>query len=77
MRSSSSGNTIGFVKDENRLNVALTRAKFALYVVGNFQVLKVSPLKLCSVFDALLSYSSPFHAGYLNPPSANYPPAYY
>lgn len=35
---------IGFVADAQRLNVALTRAKFALYIVGNFDVLQANPM---------------------------------
>ena len=33
--------SIGFLTDANRLNVALTRAKYGLYIVGNFKTLQV------------------------------------
>jgi senataxin len=35
----SSGGSIGFLKDKERINVALTRAKIALWIVGNFDYL--------------------------------------
>ncbi|GBG26048.1 Regulator of nonsense transcripts 1-like [Hondaea fermentalgiana] len=36
--------SIGFVKDARRLNVAVTRAKFCLIVIGQDRTLRVSPL---------------------------------
>ena len=35
-------NSIGFLSDERRMNVALTRAKRSLWVVGNSDVLKAN-----------------------------------
>lgn len=37
-------NPNNFLQSEQRLNVALTRAKQALYIVGNYTLFKVSPL---------------------------------
>ena len=37
-------NSIGFLEDCRRVNVALTRAKFSLWIVGNEEVLKKSEL---------------------------------
>jgi senataxin len=39
VRTNNSG--IGFLQDIRRLNVAITRAKYALYIVGNAETLKV------------------------------------
>ena len=39
VRSNSDGNA-GFLQEENRVCVALSRAKWALYVVGNFEMLR-------------------------------------
>ena len=49
--SSNNGGSIGFLSDEKRLNVALTRAKFSLYIVGNLDTLKVG------IFKYLFMYS--------------------
>ncbi|KAI5954459.1 hypothetical protein KGF54_002234 [Candida jiufengensis] len=37
---SNTKNNIGFLKDERRLNVALTRAKYGMVIVGDFKCLK-------------------------------------
>lgn len=39
VRSNSDGN-IGFLRDQNRVCVSLSRAKWGLYVIGNFQMLR-------------------------------------
>ncbi|XP_060601702.1 uncharacterized protein LOC132754965 [Ruditapes philippinarum] len=41
VRANQSG-TIGFVGDRKRMNVSLTRAKYAMYLVGRFESLEVS-----------------------------------
>lgn len=35
----SRGNQLGFLEDQRRLNVSITRAKFALIIIGNFETL--------------------------------------
>ncbi|KAI9094369.1 hypothetical protein DFS34DRAFT_247146 [Phlyctochytrium arcticum] len=43
VRSNEEGN-IGFLNDQRRLNVAITRAKHSLYVIGNDKTLKSNPM---------------------------------
>ena len=42
VRAKSSTGTIGFVGNRNRMNVSLTRAKYALYVIAHFDSLQRS-----------------------------------
>ncbi|KAK0053500.1 helicase senataxin [Biomphalaria pfeifferi] len=44
VRAQSSPTTIGFISDKRRMNVALTRAKDAMYVLGHFDTLRVNDL---------------------------------
>lgn len=46
-------NSIGFLSDERRMNVALTRAKRSLWIVGDSDVLKANPVwkKLVDHYD--------------------------
>lgn len=64
-------NNIGFLKTENRVNVALSRAKMAMYCVGNFDSFcRNSPLwraiiqktKDLKAFSNTLEVSCPYHS---------------
>ena len=48
---------IGFLADPQRLNVALTRAKFSLFIVGNFSILQKSEMWRKMLNDAKMRRS--------------------
>lgn len=52
-----SGGEIGFLADDNRLNVACTRAKHLLYMIGDFSTLHRSRF-LRSIYDHVLECSA-------------------
>lgn len=52
-----SGDTIGFLQDENRMNVMLTRSKNALYIIGNFTQLAEQNSSWAALLDNAKSRS--------------------
>ena len=46
------GRTVGFLEDVRRLNVAITRAKYSLWIVGHARVLSQSETWAQLIFEA-------------------------
>lgn len=57
VRSNESGN-VGFLKSENRICVALSRAKYGFYIMGNMDNLCNSGNLWKQIKDTLINYNS-------------------
>jgi senataxin len=50
-------NSVGFLSDERRMNVGLTRARESLWILGNFETLKMGNAWNALLNDAILRKS--------------------
>lgn len=69
----SKSNSIGFVADVRRMNVALTRAKHSLWIIGNARTLQTNPHWCALVNDArernlFMSVARPYGSAFKNAP---------
>lgn len=69
----SKSNSIGFVADVRRMNVALTRAKHSLWIIGNARTLQTNPHWCALVNDArernlFMSVARPYGSAFKAPP---------
>ena len=66
VRACGEANSVGFLSDLRRMNVAITRAKYGLFVVGRASVLRVNP-----TWAMLVDNAQRTPAGYIEIPSSN------
>ena len=66
VRTCSEANTVGFLADVRRMNVAITRAKHGLFIVGNANALSINPQ-----WNELIQQAKRVHRGYIRVPDAN------
>eukprot|EP00472_Partenskyella_glossopodia_P013429 CAMPEP_0197539046 /NCGR_PEP_ID=MMETSP1318-20131121/61493_1 /TAXON_ID=552666 /ORGANISM="Partenskyella glossopodia, Strain RCC365" /LENGTH=264 /DNA_ID=CAMNT_0043097651 /DNA_START=98 /DNA_END=892 /DNA_ORIENTATION=- len=52
VRSKRGGGSIGFLKDKQRMNVSITRARYALYIIGNVETLSCDLSWKALILDA-------------------------
>ncbi|ESO06284.1 hypothetical protein HELRODRAFT_65033 [Helobdella robusta] len=62
---SNANDVIGFLKDNNRICVALTRAKKGLYVIGNFDMLRRKSELWAKLLQVATRYDPPFYGNTL------------